>query len=223
MTSFKFIDRGKQKTLVLIPGWAADYKIFADLNLDFNYLILPVFSPDNFAADLLAALKENKLCQVSLFGWSMGGFLAAAFARLHQDLVDQLFLVSVRKKYQGEKITEIKDLLQRSKRGYLAKFYQECCSSSAEWLYFKENLLATYMEFDLTYLMEGLDYLTERELKTTYLQDITIIHGQKDKIAPLTEALLIKEELPAANFLVVENAGHFPFFHPKFSELLNVK
>ena len=36
---FKYIDRQKPETAVLVPGWATDYRIFDTLDLDYNYLM----------------------------------------------------------------------------------------------------------------------------------------------------------------------------------------
>ena len=38
-SEFKLIDRGFKDTILLIPGWAADYRIFDSLDLEFNYLL----------------------------------------------------------------------------------------------------------------------------------------------------------------------------------------
>jgi len=77
---FKYLDRGSDKTIVLIPGWATDYRIFDSLNVKFNYLLPLDFSPDTFENVILNALEEKGIEKVSLFGWSLGAFLAAEFS-----------------------------------------------------------------------------------------------------------------------------------------------
>ena len=39
---FKFVDRQKERFLVIMGGWAFDYRIFTGLDLPFNY----IFSDD---------------------------------------------------------------------------------------------------------------------------------------------------------------------------------
>src|SRR3989338_731284 len=87
LMKFIALERGKKAYIALIPGWAADYRIFSALDLEFNYLLPINFSPFNFTESLLDALKEHNIERVSLFGHSLGGFVAAEFAAEHPDLV----------------------------------------------------------------------------------------------------------------------------------------
>ena len=65
---FKYVERRKRESMALIPGWATDYRIFDSLDLDFNYLVPVGFSPDSFEEDLIEALKEHNIKNLSLFG-----------------------------------------------------------------------------------------------------------------------------------------------------------
>ena len=212
---FKYLDRGYQKTIVLIPGWAADYRIFDSLDLDFNYLLPLNFSPFTFEKSLVKVLGEKKVGKISLLGWSLGGFLGAEFAAKHTDLIDELILISIRKKYKEKEIAGIKELLKRSKKGYLYKFYTRCFSKQESLSRFKKNLFRSYCEkLDLECLLETLDYLGRAEIKPEELAGIgriKIIHGEADKIAPINEAVSIKEDLAQAEFTSIKNSGHIPF------------
>ena len=158
--AFKFIDRGFKDLAVLIPGWAADYRIFGPLKLEFNYLLPLTFHPCTFEKDLLKTIRENNIDKVSLFGWSLGGFLASSFAARHKGLIDRLILVSIRKKYDKSKLLEIKTHLGKNKRGYLYKFYMQCFFKKESMQWFRKNLLKTYSEeLDLGYLVESLSKL----------------------------------------------------------------
>jgi len=214
-TLFKYLDRGYQKSLVLIPGWAADYRIFDSLDLDFNYLLPLIFSPFTFEKSLVRVLGEKKIGKISLLGWSLGGFLGAEFAAKHTDLIDELILISIRKKYKEKEIAEIKELLKRSKKGYLYKFYTRCFSKKISLSRFKKNLFRRYCEeLDLEYLLETLDYLGRTEIKPEELAGvgrIKIIHGEADKIAPISEARSIKAGLAQAEFVSIKDSGHIPF------------
>jgi len=212
---FKYLDRGQQKTIVLIPGWATDYRIFDSLNLKFNYLLPLNFSPFTFESSILNALKEKGIGKISLLGWSLGGFLAAEFATKYPDLVQELILVSIRKKYKEEEIAGIGELLKKSKRGYLYKFYGQCFSRKISLSRFKKNLLKTYCEeFDLEYLLRTLDYLVKARINTQELAGIgriKIIHGESDGIAPIDEAREVQEAIAGAQFLTIKDSGHIPF------------
>ena len=212
---FKYLDRGYQKSIVLIPGWAADYRIFDSLDLDFNYLLPLNFSPFIFEKSLLRVLRGKKIGKISLLGWSLGGFLGAEFAAKHKDLIDELILISIRKKYKEKEIAGVKELLKKSKKGYLYKFYTRCFSKKRSLGRFEKNLFRSYCEkLDLKYLLETLDYLGRAEIKSKELvkiEKVKIIHGELDGIAPINEARSIKEGLAQAEFISIKGIGHIPF------------
>lgn len=187
-TDFKYIDRGKEKSVVLIPGWAADYRIFESLELNFNYLIPLNFSPFDFEEALSNALSEADIKKVSLFGWSLGGFAAAAFASKHKDLVDELMLVSIRKAYPLGELAKIEDYLKANRKGYLYKFYSSCLPDKNEFDRFKKVFFKYYCrQMELDYLLETLDYFRSAVINPEALErieKIMIIHGQNDRIAP---------------------------------------
>ena len=212
---FKYLDRGQKKTIVLIPGWATDYRIFDSLNLKFNYLVPLNFSPFTCEEDILKALEENQIKSFSLLSWSLGGFLAAEFAIKYPDLVDELILVSIRKKYRAEDIAITKELLKKSKKGYLYKFYEQCFYKKESLVWFKKNLLKSYCgDFDLEYLLRTLECLGEKKINTQKLNEvkrIKIIHGEHDRIAPVDEAREIKEAVSGAELIIIKDSGHSPF------------
>lgn len=218
---FKYIYRKNDENLVLIPGWAADYRVFTNLDLKFNYLIPVSFSPFTFEKDLLQALQKNNLKRVSLLGWSLGGFVAARFASRHKDLIDKVFLISIRRKYKIEELAEIKKYLLKNKKAYLRKFYRHCFSHGEEEPAFISNLFKVYSEeLNLDYLIETLDYLGNTEINSCLLEGISrikIIHGRDDAIAPFGEAETIVNDFPHAEFIIFENTGHLPFLREDFS------
>jgi len=212
---FRYLDRGHQRNIVLIPGWATDYRIFDLLNLKFNYLLPINFSPFTFESSLFNVLREKEIKRVSLLGWSLGGFLAEKFAGKYPGLVDELILIGIRKKYNQEKIAEIEEFLKRSKKGYLYKFYQQCFFKQESLSWFKKNLLKTYcQDFDLEYLLKTLDYLAKSEINTQELlaiEKVKIIHGACDQIAPIEEGREVCETIARAELITVENCGHALF------------
>ncbi len=221
----KYIDRGRNNSIVLIPGWAADYRIFDYLDLKFNYLVPVNFSPVNFKKSLLKILKENRGEKISLFGWSLGGFVAAEFAQEHPNMVDNLLLASIRRRYEAEKLKEIKRQLIENRKGYLCKFYTRCFAKREQMSWFRKNLLKDYCEnFHLNYLLETLDYLENAEIKPESLNSvkkIKIIHGECDSIAPIQEAIDISRALPHADFVCIKDAGHAPFLKKDFARYIH--
>ena len=218
-TDFEFIDRGKPDSIVLIPGWATDYRIFNSLELAFNYLVPMHLSPYTFEESLVAALEDNNLSTISLFGWSMGGFLAYEFAVRNISLVDELILVGIRWKYKKEEIKAVEEALKARKKGYLNRFFSDCfCGNNVNES--NKGLLREYCrDMELDYLLNTIDYLSKTEINAELLQQIqkiTIIHGEKDRIAPIREAVEIKDAVNNARFILVEESGHIPFLEENF-------
>jgi pimeloyl-[acyl-carrier protein] methyl ester esterase len=222
--NFRYIDRGKENLLVLIPGWASDYRIFSDLDLEFNYLLPFTFSPFCFARGLLHEIKERNIKKISLFAWSLGGFVGVEFAIRYPRLIDEIILVSIRKQYNKEKLKEIKRYLNKNSKAYLYKFYNQCFYKKEHMTWFREKLLKDYCnKFDLDYLLESLDYLENARIKPKSLQiikNIKIVHGDQDRIAPVQEAIDLKNNLPQAKFRCIKEAGHIPFFAEGFNKAI---
>ncbi|MDO8971366.1 MAG: alpha/beta hydrolase [Saprospiraceae bacterium] len=203
---------------MFIPGWATDCRIFDSITLPYNYLLPGEFSPTTFVQDLADTLRENRISRVSLFGYSLGGFLACDFARKYADCIDRLMLVGIRRCYDQPALAVIKNRVRKNKEAFLYKFYEQCCSSRGQWLYFKNNYYTDYCrKFDHAYLNEGLDYLAAAAIDPQPLRSlkkITIMHGECDQVAPLQEAIDLKAALPQAQLKVVPVQGHLFFLPP---------
>ncbi|MFA5878742.1 MAG: alpha/beta fold hydrolase [Candidatus Margulisiibacteriota bacterium] len=208
--TFIFKDRKKLETLVLLPGWAMDTQIFANLNLEYNYLVPEKVNPFTFEAKLLTFLKKSNLEKISLIGFSLGGFIAFNFAKKYPKIVQNLFLISIRKQYQKKELEQILSLIKKNKNGFLIDFYKNCFYSIADYLKFKKTLLPQYLKIPFSELAQGLDYLAKNQvdLKTLANLDNTyVFHGKYDKIAPLIEVKDLVAQVNNINFTIVDE-GH---------------
>jgi pimeloyl-[acyl-carrier protein] methyl ester esterase len=196
---------GLNDTIVLIPGWATDCRIFK-------------------AVESSKIFKEKPADKISLLGWSLGGFMAAEFASKHPDTIDELILVSIRTKYDPAGLADIKQLLMKDKKAYLYKFYLESFSKEDKegLAWFKKNLLKSYLQDTKTEdLIRGLDYLSQASIdpeRLRQVEKIRIFHGTEDTIAPLGEAEEIGLRLPQAEFIKITGAGHCPFLNRDFRD-----
>lgn len=226
-SKFRIVKRGFEKTIVLVPGWATDYKIFDTLDLKYNYILPINIDFIDFKDSLLKFLKKTSVRHVSLFGWSQGGFLAADFASHNTETIDELILAGMRRRYDQDALEEIKRKLKQNKRAFLYKFYLNCFSQydnkACSW--FKRSLLKKYIDqMSVEYLLCGLDYLSCARIKSEFLsgvKTIRIFHGAQDEIAPLEEAKKIKACLPHAQFIVLDRLGHLLFLNPDFRKEFN--
>lgn len=214
INKFKYIDRGFEKTMVFLPGWASDYRIFSQIELDYNYLHVIDYYPQSIVADLSAELSRLALDKVDLYGYSLGAFKALDFALASLDKVGKVYLHSLRKKYRDAEIKYVKENLLKNKTAYLRGFYKASFANRTKMSWFKNELWADYCEyFELDYLLDTLDDLATCFVdadKLSNLKNVMLYHGAKDSIAPLREIeKLSKDSNVILN--VIEDAGHAVF------------
>ena len=223
-SKFEFFPRGFGKTAVFIPGWASDCRVFAALDLPYNYLLPVRVNFSDFEKELLRALEQNSLPEAHLFGWSLGGFLAMEFAGKNPSRVKGLVLLSIAKEFDNNLLKEIESKIKKNKQAYLYKFYRDCFSAEdkAGWRWFKKNLLKDYINtMELEDLLAGLDYLSVARLKPTDASGlglVRIFHGEEDRIMPFSDAARIKSEFPGACFTALSGIGHICFLNSRFKE-----
>lgn len=224
-TGFKFIDRGFKETIVLIPGWATDYRIFQPLELDFNYLLPLKFLPLNFVEKLKLELDKKKIKKISLFGWSMGAFLAIEFALVNPERVEELILLSIKERFDPVVLKNIELKLEENKQAYLYKFYLNFFSDNdkEELRWFKTRLLKKYLnEMEFGDLKSGLEYLSKARIDFQSLalfKKVRIFHGEEDRIVAFEEALQIKSRLPLAKLIGLKGIGHILFLKKNFTQV----
>lgn len=227
---FKFTDRGLTQNIIFIPGWATDYRIFtpllADERLNYNFIVPLNLNPFSFKRDLAGFLQRESISKISLFGWSMGAFLAVEFALINTDMIEGLTLVSMQTKFESGGLQEIKQKILKNKRAYLIQFYKDCFSNNDKdaLTWFKGNLMKDYLDhLRQEDLISGLDYLLQAELNYGVLKPfkkIKVFHGLGDKISPIRNIEDIKEKLPQAKFIFTPS-GHIPFLSRGFSNSYN--
>ena len=223
-SEFEFRNRGFKDTLVLIPGWATDWRIFDGLELDYNYLLTTQLYAPDFNRQLLSRMEQLKISKVSVLGFSLGGFLATEFAAGYPEKIAKLILLGVRKRYDPQLLENIRIQIRADRRPWLYKFYLNCFSAAdtggREW--FRKNLLKDYLDkLSSEELIRGLDYLSAQALNLKSLkriEDISIFHGSDDLIAPVKEVLEIKADLPQAKFTLLADRGHLFFLSGDFRE-----
>ncbi len=224
---FKFLNREKTRTLVLMPGWAFDCGIFRCLDLPYNYLLFCGEDLTAFEPGLKNSLRKRGMGKISLFGWSQGAFLACNFADGNRDLVDELILVGLKKRCERRILENVKICVERNRKAYLSKFYRDCFSEeeAREFSWFKARFLRDYLEnMAKEHLLRHLDWLANAQMDTKplrKLKSVKIVHGVSDRIAPVEEAVSVAGELPQASLILMRDAGHLPFLRSDFKRYLH--
>ena len=225
-TEFKYIDRGKLALAVLLPGWAADHRVFTDLDIEYNYLIAENIDIDDFFECLEKNLSWGKAI---IIGWSFGGILAAHFMVRYPDLVRKVILIGVKSEYPEEEIQLMIKYLRRNMKTYLKSFYRKCLSGSKkeEINWFTPELLNEYLQnANMDKLISDLKYLKDNPLPIPdlkkHIQRVLFIHGEKDRIVPIKKVIDISNIFDPF-FKIVSNAGHLAFLPAGFSDMIETK
>jgi pimeloyl-ACP methyl ester carboxylesterase len=221
---FEFIDRKHRETLVLLPGWATDARVFSALDVPYNYFLARQFDPFTLEQDLLHALDAQGIKQCAILGFSMGGFTAVRFAHAHHMRVSKLFLIGIRERYPKKQIAFVREHVEKDCAGYLANFYVHSFHHKDAMVWFKKHLYEAYcQEMKKDELVKGLDYLAEHDIAAEYFHKdipVTFIHGQEDDIAPFEEMRRIKNSLFGAHLHAVPGAGHLCFLEKDVSSVI---
>ena len=208
-------------SMVLLPGWATDGRIFEGVLPGVTAVTTGPLRPEGFAARLAAFLDRAAPGPVTIVGWSLGGFLAAAFAREYPERVRRLVLVGIRRAYPESEVAAILRSLSTVPGGCLSGFYARCFYPSQIPAYrrFRSGLQEAYLrEMDVGALREGLAYLAVARLSGGTLPacPVAVVHGQDDVIAPFAEAEGVARECGNATFHPLPGASHAAFLADGF-------
>lgn len=206
---------------VLLPGWATDGRIFDGVLPGVAAVTTGPIRPEGFPRRLAAFLDRTARTPVTVVGWSLGGFLAAEFAREYPDRVRRVVLVGIRREYPEADVEAVLRSLSADPDGCLSGFYAQCFYPSQIPAYrrFRGGLQAAYLrEMDGGALREGLSYLAGARLSGEALPvcPVAIVHGGKDVVAPFAEAERLAREGGNATFHPLPGAAHAAFLADGF-------
>ncbi len=208
-------------SMVLLPGWATDGRIFEGVFPGVTAVTTGPLRPEGFTRRLASFLDRSARGPVTVVGWSLGGFLAAEFARERPERVRRVVLVGIRRGYPERDVEGVLRALSSDPEGCLSGFYARCFHPSQMPAYrrFRAGLQAAYLrEMDGGVLREGLSYLANARLSGGTLPPcpVSIVHGEKDVVAPLAEAEGVARESGNATFHPLPGAAHAAFLAEGF-------
>jgi len=217
------VTAGTAPSVVVLPGWATDSRIYGDLFSGIATVqVSGALRAEGFADRLAVFLDDVAAGPVTIVGWSLGGFLAAEFAAKYPLRVRRLMLIGVRQRYLPSEVEPIRLALLRERRACLSDFYTHCFfpSRMKECRLFRSGLQEKYIqEMDEDALLSGLDYLEHTVFPADFSLrcPVKIIHGEKDVVAPVTEAKELARAIGAATFCLLPGAPHAAFLDSGFS------
>lgn len=207
---------------VCVPGWGTTGQIFSFCDIPSPSIVVDAYNPYTFTDELSALLDAEGISDISLFGFSMGGFAAAAFAAAHPGRVTSLLLAGIRKQYEKSAIESIRAELIQDRHRFMGGFYLSFFRDSRDRMLFRTAVEPGCLAIDDKNLQIGLDYLAETELKKEGITDIPkiiVIHGARDKIAPISEAKSLSDGLNG-EFVQIDGELHCPIWHPIVKNIL---
>lgn len=162
------------------------------------------FSIQLFAKEVLAFLDKEGLEQVSIFGYSMGGYVAMYLAKHHPERVGKI--VTLATKFHWDEATAAKEtkMLDAAKiEEKLPAFATALHKRHApnDW---KEVLAKTIEMLNSM----GQDNTLKPEDYTSISQPCMILLGDRDKMITLEETLQVYKTLPNAQMGMLPNTHH---------------
>jgi len=162
------------------------------------------FSIENFTEEVLDYLNQNNINKVSVFGYSMGGYVALYLALKHPERVEKIFTLATKFDWSPEishkEIQMLNPQIIKEKIPAFAKILQQRHRPQS----WEEVLNKT------SQMMLGLGQ--KQPLTTEDFQKIktpvTLAIGDTDKMVSVNETREVSEWLPNAEFLILPEIPH---------------
>ena len=162
------------------------------------------FDIEQFTKDTLSFMLSNKLSQVSIFGYSMGGYVALNFAKNFPDKVAQIITLGTKFKWTPTIATKEVQLLNSELIEQKIPAFAKTLSNrhgTNNW----KALLSKTAEMMLAMGEENplslLDYKTIK-------QPCKLLLAEHDEMVSLEETLAVCNALPNSTFLRITNSKH---------------
>ena len=223
--------RGQGAPLVLIHGYPLDHSIWNEvaplLERDFD-VILPdmrgfgqsdVMEADDsildYASDIAGLLTHLKIARAYVAGHSMGGYVALAFARLYEERLSGLGMIS----------SQMAADTQERKAGRYANAEQvlkEGVQPVADAMTTKLSADPAIQDYVRTVIerqpplgvASALRAMANRpdssDIFKTFPFPVVIVHGDSDMLIPVERGQEMKDALPSARYVELPGVGHMP-------------
>ena len=219
----------------MVPGLAKNFQVISYDNRGVGESDKPAgpYTAQLLADDLAGLLNGLGIAKTAVFGHSMGGFVAQAFALAYPERVTHLILsatnfggprhVPVTQEALAVLMDTASDPLTRLRNGILIScadgFAERQPEVVDEWL----NYRASHPIDPVGYQAQmgvGLALMSEEACFEHKLPAVTaptlILSGAEDKVVPPANVDLLAEAMPQAETAVIAQAGHFfPFEQPE--------
>lgn len=173
----------------------------------------PHITFDRLVDDLFTVMDRLNIGQCVLAGESAGALVALEAALRRPDRFSGLVLVGART--DGRRSPQTDRLLAGCKADFAATmsaFVDACVPEpdrEAERAWGRKIVMRSNPK-DAVELMECLEGVEVQSRLSGLALPVLILHGRKDAIAPLEQALALVDRLPQAELVIADDAGHVP-------------
>lgn len=195
----------KDHFIDLTKALSGDFDVYS---LNFNghgnqQIIESEFSISHFANEVIRFLDQHNIGSVSIFGYSMGGYVALYLAQKFPNRIESVFTLATKFEWTIESATKETKLLNPSvikeKVPKYATTLEQLHGDSWEKLM---NATATLM-LDL-----GVNpVLTDNDFRNITVPVLLSV-GDKDAMVCLEETIVVNRLIPSAQLLVLPNTTH---------------
>lgn len=171
-------------------------------------------------------------CPVIWIGWSLGAMAGLMAARVRPSALTGMVLVGATPKFihgpdwphglPAEQLSRFADELEHDYRRTLVRFLSLQAGAGVDARRLLKRLRAKMFDANAPTpraLRAGLAILRQADLRCDIMSiavPIHLIHGERDKLVPLSAAEYLAGQLPAGTLDVVTAGGHVPFLsHPQ--------
>jgi len=229
---------GAGRELVLLHGWGTHAGIWSELTerLSPHFRLSLVDLPgcgasadcEPYSLERVASLLAQEMPEhCGVVGWSLGGQIALAWARMAPGQVERIALIATTPCFaqradwphavSREMLQDFKQALAADAPGTLRRFFslqalgdERTREAAARLrLCLKHNALPTAAA-----LAGGLEVLLEADQRgdlAAIHQPVLVLHGDQDRVAPPAAGSHLAHSLPDAELVVIPGAAHVPF------------
>ncbi|MAU00991.1 MAG: hypothetical protein CL608_27920 [Anaerolineaceae bacterium] len=219
----------------MVPGLAENFTVLHYDNRGVGETDKPSgpYNAQLLAEDLCCLLEALRIEKTAVFGHSMGGFVAQAFALAYPEKLSKLILsatnfggprhVPVTQEALAVLMDTTSEPLARLRNGILiscaAGFAERQPEIVEEWVNYRANHPIDPAGYQAQ-MGVGLSLMSEEACFEHKLAAVTaptlILSGGEDKVVPPANVELLAEAIPHAETAIIDQAGHFfPFEQPE--------
>lgn len=162
------------------------------------------FSIPLFAADVLTYMQQHELEQVSILGYSMGGYVAMYLAKHHPGKINKVLTLATKYLWTEEIAAREIQMLQPEKISQKLPAYAATLATRhapADWALVLQKTAAMMVSLGSSPTLSLSDYAT---ISTPSL----LLLGDRDKMVSLDETVAVYKALPNAQLGILPGTAH---------------